>query len=475
MDDPITFKLEISLRRLAKNAFAIGLWESPIIKQKTEEFFRTNRQLKDFKKITEEVLQQVHAFLLPSRILFEIQDAVRSIGKKIFQWTMRVIDDLGLNLKYAEKICWTYYGTVDEIRIFKSHWQNDPTLLTNDFKKSLYSLACIFGHEKFVLENIKTMREMLKEYSDSIIKIPVYSLNSRSLISKWLCFYIGRNKREGRQIHEDVFSEAESSEAKLIQLCATNQFINAVKYFANNLKKEEKDELFFKCTNTLEFILKANHESDNTNAIEIFLFLMNELSTTKKILCLKETLPGLFYATANTPPYHDIFLQMFNYALPFMTDDEHQTLLFQIFNYIYAGNRIWCLDDSYPTVVATADHVLLKLLKLLPKEAKGKVINAFSYTFALINCQSHFSTMELFLKDANIELRNQVILEAAEEVIRICSLKNESHLLNEFMEIILQDQDKELFKNHLEMLRSLNSEASDKLLTWITSSEEEKN
>lgn len=160
------FDFNIDLQKLALTRKAISFWEQDDIRCEVREFWRDNKSTSIFKwdEFFRGIIQKSKTEILPNKLEYELMSTVLEVGIKISQWfshVQEVVSAFGPNVnveEYAENLCWTQYGTVDEIETIRKFWLNNPKLDV----LVVYNMACIKGFE----EGINFLRNKLPKHVD---------------------------------------------------------------------------------------------------------------------------------------------------------------------------------------------------------------------------------------------------------------------------------------------------------------------
>lgn len=143
----------INLQRMAMHRIALSFWGTDEVKTKMKEYFCKNKKVKsvaEWLNLTKYVisLAKEYGSKLPAKMFGELICIVRDVGLRLYGWfrylqkssmmSIRSQSDL-YNHYFKDKVVWTHYGTIDEIKILEK-WGMSPGIPL----VRVYNMACLF-------------------------------------------------------------------------------------------------------------------------------------------------------------------------------------------------------------------------------------------------------------------------------------------------------------------------------------------
>lgn len=149
MDQP-EFRLEFNLQTMSMISLSAKLWDIPYIKTKIKNYFSKGKTSKPrWYEISKKVISYLHLLELPSKLVIKLERMIINIGEKIYDWVYHVTRVMRLSSVFTEKIYWTPYGTIDEVKIFDLYWveiMTRPGVYCRseyfNYHSTIFSLAC---------------------------------------------------------------------------------------------------------------------------------------------------------------------------------------------------------------------------------------------------------------------------------------------------------------------------------------------
>uniref|UniRef100_A0A1B6DT27 Uncharacterized protein n=1 Tax=Clastoptera arizonana TaxID=38151 RepID=A0A1B6DT27_9HEMI len=209
----------ISLQQMAMVKFVVSLWERNEVQDKLRRYFSNNdilfrrsmptwcygsrileniNMIKDeFNDIIYSVMIDAKEIVLPLSLQPKLMYIIRDMGKKIHCWylhmkfTWRTCKICNGGRDYVEKIYWTQYGTIDEVKIFKSFCVGHPKFniseihntVCSDFEKECKELSDLCFRQRSTLDLHSYIRYVtylqlyragdtvgLKDYLDMLVR-----------------------------------------------------------------------------------------------------------------------------------------------------------------------------------------------------------------------------------------------------------------------------------------------------------------
>lgn len=253
MNNYCNFKRQVNLQNLTWMVVAECLWNQEDIKAMIQDFFSQNYYHSNYEKwlqlVTKKVLNNLNLIGLPEKLIHEteIQDVTVCIGEKIFNWTIEVVKVLGMDIKYAQQICWTSYGTIDEGKIFDVYWSKNADLpsgldgnLYGDCP-SLIFLSWKYFNKCFIHNFlVKVGDETEFIYKDVKFKLKKEECNIFNFMALFVCFDVYRNRGI---IEYKKIKEFDHETGKLFILSSASAVLpKSVEFFWNCLSASDQQK-----------------------------------------------------------------------------------------------------------------------------------------------------------------------------------------------------------------------------------------
>lgn len=306
------YQFEFKLQRLAITSVAESLWNQPDIQCKLKRYFypyyRGDKN-KWLSQLTDEVIQKIDPLSLPAILHHELVLAVKRMGNIMNNWfyylrRRKIFRDMSrqqIHDKLFKDICWTYYGSIDEVKILRASWLNNPSL---DLMK-IYVMACNNCCEDVI-------RQLWKRIPKKKM-IPFAELCSRHgyhMTAYWNKVLENNLDEFVRDVivadagqvegddEDDVkaFSYVENSslEKNMLWLAVWKRYVPAVKYFWDKITDKEKQEsiqsMLWYCIEELTRYYSQCYRTDQS--IQIIMYLLN--------FATEKTLEAVFTKTDNS-------------------------------------------------------------------------------------------------------------------------------------------------------------------------------
>ncbi|WP_342257031.1 hypothetical protein [Rickettsia endosymbiont of Aspidapion aeneum] len=507
------YKFELSLQRMAMSAKAVSLWEQPHIKNKVREFFlheyiSSFREVKEaneekWTNLTKEVLNQLKPRVLPKILDSELIYVVREVGAKIYNWYEYIRENL-YNVDYAQQIYWTPYGSIDQVKIFKSFWLENSNLLTgNRGVDRLFRLACNYVLEEHVNNLWQQVPKKIQEgkfYTETI-----YGEYEFHLIAYWQCYldgdlhYLIRYLRRASRDHDKLYDRNHSVEENMFRLSVSQGYEVAAKHFWGKLNEEEQERSLVSSAHIA--IKKYGSYWDiggyeREQYIEICTFLMNQIKEDRKEKLFEEEITtgiaGGEIFESSTEYRHNI-LKMFLFSWPwqeffiptlermwsYLENSGYQKILYEIVCKISKDYKL-----GYVVENSKYQRILHEAWNKSPAHFKQEIDqNYYSSNIIgeLLNIWD-ISSIKLIVNDQDtLQRRQELFIYIDKGYKKYTDLIKEDkyEILDQFIrEILVSEEEQKSFKQKIDIwgyfIRGGRYHLADKLLDWQSSSVEER-
>lgn len=507
------FKFELNLQRMAMISMAISLWEQSHIRNKIQKFlifeYKDHENQVNEKKwhdITKLILKQIESNTLHSILKIELTHVIKSIGEKMFNWYEYIRKNIEYDKKesainYIEKIYWTHYGSIDEVKILKSFWIDNPRLNI----LTVYDMACEYALE----ENINHLWEQIPREMQNICE-DIYTEYKCLILAYWQCCRDGNLSlfvrllettiHSGRTyIRNTLYNKYHSVEENMFRLSIYGGYSKAVEYFWDKLNEEEKSRNVVSgiqisvtnnipgCTTLGEFYHKQE------KCVEICIFLINQVRASHR----RMPIAHIIYDSFDDDIYVCSILKIISLMWPWqdfleqVLDELEETLKAQNngytgLNLLYAITSCMKRDYNLGYVIENSkyERILHEVWHKIPACLKSKIAETDPHLDLIQDLLEiwHLSCVKLIINAPEmIQWRTRllesgyIICTRIGELIRI----GQYELLNQFMEeILVSENEKKIFKKAIDMwdyfINEDQYDLADKLLDWQADSMEEK-
>lgn len=508
------FKFDLNLQRMTMISIAISLWEQSHIRNKIREFltfeYKECENLNNEKKwhdITKLILKQIESNTLYSLLKIELTHIIKSIGEKIFNWYEYIRKNIGYDKKesainYIEKIYWTHYGSIDEVKILKSFWIDNPRLNTT----TVYDMACEYALE----ENIYNLWEQLPREEQNKCCGHMYTEYKRLILVYWQCCrdgnlslfirYLETLIHSGRTyIHNHLYNRYHSVEENMFRLSVYGGYSKAVEYFWDKLNEEERNRNVISGIQ----ISVTNHNSNFTTIgesyhrqekfVEICIFLINQVRKTYK----RKTIAHIVNDSFEDDIYVCNILRMISPIWPWQDFlgqilDELEAALkeqdngYTSLNLLRAITSCMKRDYNLGYVIEKSKYgmILHEAWHKIPACLKSKIAETDPHLDLIQDLLEiwHLPSIKLIINDPEMTKWRKRLLESGYIIctrIKMLIRIGQYELLNQFIEeILVSETEKKLFKQAIDIwdyfINENQYDLVDKLLDWQSDSIEEK-
>lgn len=508
------FKFELNLQRMVMINMATSLWEQSHIKNKIQEFLtfeykergnQTNE--KKWHDITKLILKQIESNTLYSILKIELTHIIKSIGEKIFNWYEYIRNNIEDDKKesainYIEKIYWTHYGSIDEVKILKSFWIDNPRLNI----ATVYAMACEYALE----EDINNLWEQIPRKMQNKYFENIYNEHKCLILAYWQCYrdgnlsvfirYLETLMHSGRTyIHNHLYNRYHSVEENMFRLSIYGGYSKAVEYFWDKLNEEERNR---NVVNGIQ-ISVTSHVPDNTTIgesyyrqekyVEICIFLINQVRTGHK----RKPIASIVYDSFEDDIYVCSILRMISPMWPWQDFleqilDELEAVLKAQDNGYIGLNLLYvitsCMKRDYNLGYVIENNkygmILHEAWHKIPACLKSKIAETDPHLDLIQDLLEiwHLPSIKLIINDPEMTQWRKKLLESGYIICtRIGKLISigQYELLNQFLEeMLVSEKEKKLFKHAIDVwdyfINEDRYDLADKLLDWQSDSIEEK-
>ena len=240
---------EVTLKKLALVSCALAFWRKDDIQLKLKQFYYpyNRRGKKEFLVILiKEVIKKVDSKSLPPILYAELLLAIKDIGCKMSNWffytrrrkAFRNIKRKELYDKFLKDVCFTHYGTVDELKILKS-WMRIPEV---DYV-ILYIMACYYCEEELI-------NDIWTKISEQQLQFYSYEHLCKRLGFHLVAYWNKLRENDLDKFYTDCvvpnagyegcfYDDTQSVEVNLLRLSVRKGYVRAVKYFSTKISKED--------------------------------------------------------------------------------------------------------------------------------------------------------------------------------------------------------------------------------------------
>lgn len=508
------FKFELNLQRMSMISMTIWLWEQSHIRNEIREFltfeykeYENQNNENKWHDITKLILKQIQSFRLHSALRFELTHIIKSIGEKIFNWYEYIRRNIEYDRKesainYIEKIYWTHYGSIDEVKILKSFWIDNPRLNI----ATVYDMACEYALE----ENINDLWVQLPREVKNIFCENIYTDYKCLTLAYWQCCrdgnlssfirYLETVIQSGRTyIHNHLYNRYHSIEENMFRLSVYGGYSKAVEYFWDKLNKEEKNR---NIVSGIQISI-TSHIPDYTTigeschrqekCVEICIFLINQVRAYHK----RKTIARIVYDSFEDNIYVCSIVKLILSMWPW------QDFLGQILDELeaalktqkngYTGLKllhfvISCMKRDYRLgyVIENSKYgmILHEVWDKIPACLKSKIAEADLHLDFIRDLLEIWDLpgIKLIINTPEMRQWKEKLFDSGYiKCIKIVSLVKigQYELLNQFIEeVFVSNKEKKLFKQAINIwdyfINEDQYDLADKLLDWQSDSIEER-
>lgn len=508
------FKFELSLQRMAMISIATWLWEQSHIKNEIQDFltfeykeFENQSNEKKWHNITKLILKQIDLYILHSILKIELTHIIKSIGEKIFNWYEYIRKNIEYGEKesainYIEKIYWTYYGSIDEVKILKSFWIDNPRLNI----VTVYDMACEYALE----ENINSLWEQIPKELQNKCCENIYTEYKCLMLAYWQCSrdgnlslfirYLETAVHSGSTyMYNHLYNKYHSVEENMFRLSVYGGYSKAVEYFWDKLNEEERNR------NVISGIQISitSHIPDHTTigesyhrqekCIEICIFLINQVRTDHK----RKTIARIVYDSFEDDVYVCSILRMISPIWPWqdflgqILDELEAALKVQDNGYIglnllYVITSCMKRDYNLGYVIESSKYgmILDEVWRKIPACLKSKIAETDPHLDLIQDLLGiwHLPSLKLIINTPEMTRWKKKLLASGYIIcikLRKLIRLGQYELLNQFTEeVLVVEKEKKLFKQAIDIwdyfINRDQYDLADKLLDWQSDSIEEK-
>lgn len=508
------FKFELNLQRMVMISMATWLWEQSHIRNKIQEFLifeykehENHSNEEKWHDIAKLILEQIDSYILYSTLKIELSHIIKSVGEKIFNWYEYIRKNIEYGKKesainYIEKIYWTHYGSVDEVKILKSFWIDNPTLNI----VTVYDMACEYALE----EIINSLWEQVPREVQKKCRQNIYTEYKCLILAYWQCCrdgnlslfirYLETAVHSGRTyIYNHLYNRYHSVEENMFRLSVYGGYSKAVEYFWDKLNEEERNRnvisgIQISVTSHIpdySTIGESCHRQEK--CVEICIFLINQVRTDHK----RKTIARIVHDSFEDDIYICSILRMISSMWPWqdflgqILDELEAALKAQ--NNGYTGLNLLCVitscmkrDYNLGYVIENSKYVMIlsEVWHKIPACLKSKIAETDPYLDLIQDLLWvwHLPSIKLIINAPEMTQWKKRLLESGYIIcIKIGNLVRlgQYELLSEFTEeVLVFEKEKKLFKQAINTWNYFISidryDLADKLLDWQSDSIEEK-
>lgn len=461
-------KFELNLQRMALYAKAVSLWEGLHIKNKVREFFlseyrsspREDRELNEEKwaNLTKEVLNQLEPRVLPQILNSELIYVVREIGVKIYNWHECIKENLSYNVDYAEQIYWTPYGTIDQVKIFKSFWLENSSLSTGnrgvDISR-LFKSACNYVLEEHINNLWQQVPKGIQEgtfYTESIYE--EYKFHLIAYYRLYLAGELHHLIRYLKRVSYDpdkLYDCNHSVEENMFRLSVSQGYALAAKYFWDKLSDEEKDRNMF---DSVHMVIKGYdsiycdiRDYKREQYTDICAFLMSQMSISQKQELFKSYNSSILRIFLSHWPWQEFFIPTLESMWSYLGTRDYQSVLNEIMYKIRQDNKL-----GYAIENSKYQRILHEIWHKSPACLKQQIDQSDSYssniTMQLLDLWD-LSTLKLIINDQDMIQRRWELIDKGYEKYEKLIREDKYELLDQFIKEVLKQEEVEVFKQKI--------------------------
>lgn len=466
------YKFELNLQRMALGAKAVSLWERPHIKNKVREFFlheyinrirsRDDQEENEEKwaNLTKEVLNQLDPRVLPKILESKLIYVVREVGVKIYNWHECIKENLSYNVDYAHQIYWSPYGSIDQVKIFKSFWLDNSSLSTGnrgvDISR-LFRSACNYVLEEHINNLLQQVPQEIQEgtfYTESI-----YEEYKFHLIAYWVLTYYGELHHLIRYLKrvsydpDKLYDYNHSVEENMFRLSVAQGYELATKYFWNKLSDEAKDRNMF---DSVHMVIKGYgsiycdiRDYKREQYTDICAFLLSQMSISQQQELFKSYNSSILRIFLSHWPWQEFFIPTLDSMWSYLGTGDYQSVLNEIMNKICQDNKL-----GYVIKNSKYQRILHEIWHKSPACLKQQIDQSDSYssniTTQLLDLWD-LSTLKLIINDQDMVQRRSELIDKGctkyEKLIR----EDKYELVDQFIEEILKQEEVKVFKHKIDI------------------------
>lgn len=474
------FTLDLKKEELSLIRLAIKLWSVQNVQGRVRNYFEENQTVKSWysrsskwDEVVDYVIEQASLLHLQPVLLGYVNNYITLIGEKIYNWNMHVRIDHGFAAKYAEKMYWTSYGTVDDLKIVEEFWLKEFELSALDEHRFL-GIAALYAREDVIKKSSLRYQEKLN------LLLPTYYRENNwtiyGILSAYLIFWRQRNTGDAKHGIENFKQKPNSLPAgTLFLICLQFNFRYAALYFWTNLTTKERQSLIVEAAevclgnNNCYPIFRFSPEFK----IESLIFLMNEMSEIQVMGFVTKHFGTLFDFFKRNWPFEGLCLKMLEQKWEYNPWDVKKSLKLVI-SYLSNTNKRIQLRDKI------LDRALFeKLLLITSKDIKVELFvkknaNDFYEDFKYFDVFS----FAFILNDSDLKEYRDSLLTYCEEIFKKLVFDGNYRDLSIIMDKIFSNDEKKLFKSKLNFFHFFITngefETGDKHLRWLYDSENDR-
>lgn len=461
------FQFNLNLQRMAKQSYAVSLWETADTRKKMKEYFYKHNRVKtedEWQNIMKSVIKLLDPTTLPLLLYTEMIYIVREIGLKIFDWFNSLncmslfseVDRKSVYDHYFQKIYWTYYGTINGLKILRS-WMDTPNV--DPFV--VYSMSCMYCLEdelprlwrKIPLK----LRQQIRRYKNQF-----YQKYGYYIVAYWLAshnedsFALDRfNQAITLDVgeFEEFLDNDQSPEANMFVFSAQKGYRKAVEHFWESITPIEQEK---NLVNALNWALRVigsrnwcNQYHRKEQFIETCIFLMkkldkNSLEKVIKYKCSKIPLLGTEprLVSQNTHNIIDLFINIWPWQEFFMTAFNLVKSYFNEKDYHHMFTVItFYMKKDYESIKSS---VYQRMLHAVWREMPNDMKKVIEWAHVEILFQAwDLPSIKMILNDPFInEIRNDLMNQVFVHLIELLN-DDQTDKVDHFIDEVLNDDNTE--------------------------------
>lgn len=472
-------QVNLSLKKLSATTIAICLCKHPDVKKKIRKSISNKKKDKNFPSngvrngVVEVVLKNLETLKLPENLKGELEDMMILLADEITRWIKYVTDFLRLSITYTDKIYWTQFGMIDDFQIYKKFWLNDHNFVKLKDGILSLSLACIHVDEELIKESIDDMIRKSEKFCHPVkIQTEDQTVNIIGLYlhnSDMGGLYDVEQENDGENKND---TEEKLDISSLFQLCVSQAFVRAAKYFYNLLNEKEKRKEIIKAAE--ECLEQANycestdlHERKNA---ELLLWLINTMPVEQRHYFLMENIDGIIDIFLVSLPYQEIALKVLDEKWVDLITSKHRSMIEGI---IHSSNTEHLAKSASSRKVF--QEAFRKMLKMASKKVKEDTFVNSKYN--LEDCFDAFDVkfLSLIINDKDLEnFRGWMIEEANTKIKALIKSKNFELVADFILEVLVSNNERRNFIKKYELLEKLlmceNLKTVEQILNFLISS-----
>lgn len=487
MDCKKLFKLDFSLEKLSLIALAVKLWNLPGVQERVKNYFRENkwsssRKSTKWREILNYVIYEVNTLPLAKVLLNKVKNYLGLIGDKIHNWSVEVKTKHDLDVKHAEKIYWTSYGTVDDLRIVEEYWLKETELSSRykrDYLKNpLFNIAASYAREDFIKN--KSTHEMMNAELNTLLpkNCRNENLTVYGTLSSWLIFLTGKNKDDNLCWFRR-FQPNHLHPETLFFISIRNKFRFAAKNYWEKIEPDKKRSLIIEAAEECfpeeiddeDFDCQYNIDLDLD--VEIVLFLLNEMHLRDLKKFVKKHFRILFKLFLRNWPYDEMCAILLDQNWKYSEKDIKISLTLVMKYLLSTDKRVQLRNKNIYRILFG---------KLLKRASKDLKLDYFVKRDRkqLSDGFKNFDPVSLIfiLNDEDLQEHRVTILTYCEDIFKKLALDENYADLDTIIENVFSDEKKISWKAKLNFfcffLAYGKIESADYHLIWLYDSEDDR-